>query len=160
MFSIGEMSRRTGVKVPTIRYYEGMGLLAAPERTEGNQRRYGKAELEKLGFIRHARDLGFSIEAIAGLIDLQTHPDRSCQQANQIAHAQLADVRQRITRLRALEAELARIADGCTGTGEAGDCYVLASLADHGACLGDHAHQTPPERPDRSPASSLTNRAI
>lgn len=138
MFSIGEMSRRTGVKVPTIRYYEGMGLLAAPERTEGNQRRYARADLERLGFIRHARDLGFSIEAISALIALQGHPDRSCHQANDIAHAQLADVRQRITRLRALEAELSRIADGCTGEGAAGDCYVLASLADHGACLGEH----------------------
>ncbi len=139
MFSIGEMSRRTGVKVPTIRYYEGMGLLAAPERTEGNQRRYGPPEMEKLGFIRHARDLGFSIEAIAALIELQDHPDRSCQAANGIAAAQLADVRGRIARLRALEAELVRISEGCTAAGAAGDCYVLASLADHGACLGDHA---------------------
>lgn len=138
MFSIGEMSRRTGVKVPTIRYYEGMGLLAAPERTEGNQRRYGKPEMEKLGFIRHARDLGFSIEAIGALIDLQNHPDRSCQEANQMAQAQLADVRDRIARLQALETELTRLADGCTGKGEAGDCYVLASLADHGLCAKDH----------------------
>lgn len=138
MFSIGEMSRRTGVKVPTIRYYEGMGLLAAPERTEGNQRRYGKADMEKLGFIRHARDLGFSIEAIAALIDLQSHPDRSCLEANQMARAQLADVRDRIARLQALEAELTRISDGCTGKGEAADCYVLTSLADHGLCARDH----------------------
>ena len=138
MFSIGEMSRRTGVKVPTIRYYEGMGLLAAPERTEGNQRRYGRADLEKLGFIRHARDLGFSIEAIAALIELQNHPDRSCLEANQMARAQLADVRGRIARLQALEGELTRLSDGCTGKGEAGDCYVLASLADHGLCAKDH----------------------
>lgn len=138
MFSIGEISRRTGVKVPTIRYYEGMGLLAAPERTEGNQRRYGRAEIEKLAFIRHARDLGFSIEAIGALIDLQNHPDRSCQDANQMAQAQLADVRGRIARLQALETELTHITDGCTGTGEAGDCYVLASLADHRLCTDDH----------------------
>ena len=102
MYSIGDLSRRTGVKVPTIRYYEGMGLLAATERTEGNQRRYGRADLEKLGFIRHARDLGFSIEAIAALIELQNHPDRSCLEANQMAHAQLDDVRVRIARIQAL----------------------------------------------------------
>ncbi|AUH62959.1 MerR family transcriptional regulator [Paracoccus zhejiangensis] len=138
MFTIGELSRRTGVKVPTIRYYEETGLMPPAERTEGNQRRYDRAGLEKLGFIRHARDLGFSIEAIAALIELQDHPDRSCQQANQMANAQLTDVRQRIARLRALEAELIRITEGCSGTGEAGDCYVLASLADHGACLADH----------------------
>ena len=64
MFSIGELSRRTGVKVPTIRYYEEMGLIAAAGRTSGNQRRYGRDELEQLGFIRHARDLGLRVERV------------------------------------------------------------------------------------------------
>lgn len=138
MFSIGELSRRTNVKVPTIRYYEETGLLGAPERTEGNQRRYDAAGLERLSFIKHARDLGFSIEAIAGLIELQEHPDRSCQAANDIAVSQLSDVRSKIKRLRALETELVRISKGCDGEGVTGDCYVLASLADHGLCNREH----------------------
>ncbi|WBU55462.1 MerR family transcriptional regulator [Paracoccus sediminicola] len=138
MFSIGEISRRTGIKVPTIRYYEEMGLIAPAGRTEGNQRRYDRDGLERLGFIRHARDLGFSIEAILALMELQDHPDRSCRQANQIASAQLADVRRRIAQLQALETELSRITDGCSGTGEAGDCYVLASLGDHQMCRTEH----------------------
>lgn len=139
MFSIGQLSRRTGVKVPTIRYYEEMGLLSAPERTAGNQRRYDAAGLERLSFIKHARDLGFSIEAISALIELQEHPDWSCQEANEIANAQLADVRARIKRLRALEQELARIAKGCSGDGLSGDCYVLASLSDHALCTHEHS---------------------
>ncbi|MAC79275.1 MAG: MerR family transcriptional regulator [Rhodobacteraceae bacterium] len=138
MFSIGEMSRRTGVKVATIRYYEETGLLAAPARTSGNQRRYGQGELDKLGFIRHARDLGFSLEAIGALIDLQDHPDRSCLEANQIATGQLSEVRARIRRLQALETELARIAEGCDGDGTADCCYVLRSLADHDQCVTEH----------------------
>ncbi|WBU59351.1 MerR family transcriptional regulator [Paracoccus albus] len=138
MYSIGQMSKRTGVKVPTIRYYEEVGLLDASGRTEGNQRRYDKAGLERLGFIKHARELGFSLDAINALIDLQDHPDRSCAEANEIAQAQLVDVRQRIARLRALEAELIRIADGCSGNGVTSDCYVLASLADHQHCCADH----------------------
>ena len=138
MFSIGELSRRTNVKVPTIRYYEESGLLDAPERTEGNQRRYDLAGLERLSFIKHARDLGFSIEAIAALIELQGHPDRSCAEATDIASAQLADVRAKIKRLRALEKELARISKGCDGDGVTEDCYVLASLADHGLCEREH----------------------
>lgn len=138
MFSIGELSRRTRVKVPTIRYYEEMGLLARPERTAGNQRRYDTPALERLSFIRHARDLGFPIEAIASLIELQEHPDRSCRAAGEIASARLADVRARIARLRALEKELARISKGCGGKGASGDCYVLASLADHGLCGREH----------------------
>ena len=138
MFSIGELSKRTKVKVPTIRYYEEMGLLAEAERTSGNQRRYDKAGLERLSFIRHARDLGFSIEAILSLIELQEHPDRSCQAATEIATSQLTDVRAKIKRLRALEKELVRMSKGCEGDGVSEDCYVLASLADHNLCHREH----------------------
>ncbi|MGR3488392.1 MULTISPECIES: MerR family transcriptional regulator [Paracoccaceae] len=139
MLSIGDLSRRTGVKVPTIRYYEQSGLLEATARTDGNQRRYGEAEAEKLGFIRHARDLGFSLDAIRALIELQDHPDRSCAEANALARDQLAEVTERIRRLQALERELQRIAEGCDGDGTAGSCYVLRSLADHGACETEHS---------------------
>ena len=138
MFSIGELSKRTKVKVPTIRYYEEMGLLAEAERTRGNQRRYDKAGLERLSFIRHARDLGFSIEAISSLIELQDHPDRSCDAASQIASSHLADVRDKIKRLKLLEKELSRISSGCDGNGLSGNCYVLASLADHDLCSIEH----------------------
>ena len=138
MFSIGELSKRTKVKIPTIRYYEEMGLLEEAERTSGNQRRYDKAGLERLSFIRHARDLGFSIEAISSLIELQEHPDRSCAAATDIAVSQLADVRAKIKRLRLLEKELTRISKGCDGNGVSEDCYVLAALADHELCSREH----------------------
>lgn len=138
MFSIGQLSKRTGVKAPTIRYYETVGLIAAPERTEGNQRRYGQSELDTLQFIRHARQLGFSIEAISSLVDLQNTPNRSCQQATEIAQTQLAEVRAKIRQLRALEQELGRIVDECAGDGTAADCDTLAALADHGQCDGAH----------------------
>lgn len=138
MLSIGEMSRQTGVKIPTIRYYENIGVLTATARTSGNQRRYDQAQLKKLRFIRHARDLGFSIDAISALIDLQEHPDRSCAEANAIARRQRDEVRARIQSLQALEIELARIVDGCEGAGTSQDCYVLASLSDHQLCSGDH----------------------
>jgi DNA-binding transcriptional MerR regulator len=137
MHSIGDLSRRTGVKVPTIRYYEQMGLLEAPERSEGNQRRFGKPELERLAFIRHARDLGLTIDSIRQLIDLSGHPDRPCGDADRIAKEQLASVRERIASLRKLEAELERIATCCTGE-TVGDCYVIRALSDHALCDGDH----------------------
>lgn len=138
MFSIGQLSRQTGVKVPTIRYYEEAGLMPEPDRTAGNQRRYDAQGLERLSFIRHARDLGFSIEAITSLIDLQSRPDQSCREAGDIAQAQLSQVRAKLRQLQALESELARIADGCSGDGVVGQCAVLAALADHGQCSGDH----------------------
>lgn len=138
MYSIGELSRRTGVKVPTIRYYEEIGLLATAGRSSGNQRRYDKSGLERLGFIRHARALGFGIDEIRCLIDLQQHPDQSCRSAMEIAGAQLAAVRDKISQLKSLEQELSRIADGCEGTGPARQCYVLRSLSDHGLCTRPH----------------------
>ncbi len=138
MFTIGQLSRQTGVKVPTIRYYEETGLLPKPGRTVGNQRRYDGAGLERLSFIRHARDLGFSIDAISGLINLQEHPDRSCGEASAIAHAQLSDVRAKIKKLKALEKELSRIAKGCDGQGVSENCYVLAALSDHALCGDEH----------------------
>jgi len=115
MFSIGELSKRTKVKVPTIR-----------------------SGLERLSFIRHARDLGFSIEAISSLIELQDHPDRSCEAASDIATSQLADVRAKIKRLRTLEKELSRISKGCDGEGVSEGCYILASLANHELCGREH----------------------
>jgi DNA-binding transcriptional MerR regulator len=137
MYSIGELSRRAGVKVPTIRYYEQMGLIAAPDRSEGNQRRYERAELERLTFIRHARDLGFPIEAIRELLALSRHPDEPCARADHIAREQLVEVREKIARLQKLERELDRIVSHC-GNHTVGDCYVIRALSDHGLC--DHEH--------------------
>ena len=103
MLTIGDLSRRTGVKVPTIRYYEQMGLLAAAERSNGNQRRYGKPERERLSFIKHARDLGLTIDSIRELIDLSSHPDQPCAQADRIAAEQLVAGREKIAKLRRLK---------------------------------------------------------
>ncbi|CAH2402971.1 MerR family transcriptional regulator [Mesorhizobium ventifaucium] len=137
MYSIGDLSRRTGVKAPTIRYYEQMGLLEAPQRSEGNQRRFAKAELERLAFIRHARDLGLTINSIRQLIDLSGHADRPCADADRIAKEQLASVRDRIAKLQKLEEELERIATCCTGE-TIGDCYVIRALSNHSLCGHEH----------------------
>lgn len=139
MYSIGQLSHLTKVKVPTIRYYEGIGLMPAPERTRGNQRRYDKAGLQRLSFIRHARELGFSIDAITSLIRLQDQPDHNCRDATDLAVTQLAHIREKIRRLRALERELIRISDGCDGDSMSQNCYVLNALADHDLCSDDHS---------------------
>lgn len=137
MYSIGQLSRRTGVKVPTIRYYEQIGILDEPDRTAGNQRRYAQADLDRLAFVRHARALGLPLDAIRELIALGEHPERSCADADRIANQQLEGVRQRIAQLRRLEAELERIARGCRAD-TVRECYVLQSLADHHLCAGTH----------------------
>jgi DNA-binding transcriptional MerR regulator len=143
MLTIGKLSDNAGVKVPTIRYYEGIGLMPEPERTEGNQRRYGKTHLDRLNFIRHARDLGFSVDAIRDLLSLQATPDAPCRDADRIAAANLADVRAKIARLKKLEAELEHVVSECSG-GRVAECNVLATLADHALCTTDHGHLNNP----------------
>jgi DNA-binding transcriptional MerR regulator len=110
MYSIGELSRRTGVKVPTIRYYESIGLIASCGRSAGNQRRFDRQGIDRLAFIRHARALGFPLDAIRALLDLSDDPETPCAEADRIAAEQLADTRARIARLERLAAELERIA--------------------------------------------------
>ncbi|WP_420406716.1 MerR family transcriptional regulator [Hoeflea sp.] len=136
MFSIGELSRRCGVKIPTIRYYEQMGLITAPERSEGNQRRYSSDGLKRLSFIRHSRELGFSIEDIRGLLELSQHPEQPCRDAHKLAAQRLSDVRARIARLQRLERELKRISD-CDADSIA-HCAVIETLADHSLCETEH----------------------
>jgi DNA-binding transcriptional MerR regulator len=138
MLSIGDLSRRTGVKVPTIRYYEQMGLLEAAERSEGNQRRYERRDLERLAFIRHARDLGLDLPAIRELIALSQHPEEPCADADRIAADHLAAVRTKIGKLKKLEQELERIVSQCDGGHSIDECYVIRSLSDHRLCEGEH----------------------
>jgi len=126
--SIGELSQQTGVKVPTIRYYEQVGLLAAPLRTEGRQRRYGSSDITRLNFIKHSRDLGFDIDDIRELLALCAQPELPCENADKITARHLAAVDQRISQLKALRAELARMLDNCEG-GCVADCRVLESLS-------------------------------
>ncbi len=133
-FSIGELSRRTAVKVPTIRYYEQIGLLPAPPRSEGQQRRYAKAAISRLAFIKHSRELGFEVDAIRTLLSLQDRPDHSCASADAIAKARLAEVESRIASLNALRLELTRMVDECA-CGRVAECRVIETLADR-----SHAH--------------------
>ena len=137
MLSIGHLSRATGVKVPTIRYYEQIGLLPRTERSSGNQRLYDQPAVERLAFVRHARDLGFSLEDIRDLLAMSDDPDRSCAAADQIAGRQLAAVNARLRRLEALRDELERMLAQCS-SGRIADCRVIEVLGNHALCGHDH----------------------
>lgn len=131
--SIGDLARRTGVKVPTIRYYEQIGLLPSPPRTQGGQRRYGEEELKRLRFIRHARELAFDVEDIRQLLALSATPQRSCHEADSIAIRHLGAITERIRQLEALRVELARMVDEC-GHGRICECRIVEVIGDHGQC--------------------------
>ena len=134
--TIGHVARETGCKVQTIRYYEQIALLRPPDRSQGNQRLYTRADVDRLAFIRHARDLGFSIEAIRELLHMADRPDLPCHEADAIAKRHLDDVTARIARMQALKAELERMLAQCAG-GVISNCRVIEVLGDHGKCLAD-----------------------
>lgn len=128
--SIGQAAREAGCKVQTLRYYEDLGLLPKPLRTRGNQRVYGERHLKRLAFIRHARELGFPLEAIRELLSLEERPEQSCADADAIAGAHLAEVERKIKALTALRGELKRMVQSCR-RGRIAECRVIEILADH-----------------------------
>lgn len=136
LMTIGKLSLAAGVKVTTIRYYESIDLMGVPDRSDSGQRLYGLDAVQRLSFIRHARDLGFPMDAVRELIRLQTEPGSDCSAVDALAHKQLADVRKRLGQLSALENELKRMISCCEG-GKIGECRVMASLNDHNACIAE-----------------------
>ncbi|MFC7697386.1 helix-turn-helix domain-containing protein [Bradyrhizobium sp. GCM10028915] len=128
MLSIGALAKEAGVKVPTIRYYEQIGLLEAPPRTEGQQRRYGAETVRRLNFIRHSRELGFEIDDIRELLSLSAQPSGPCEDADKIAARHLDAVDLRIRQLTLLRNELKRMLDECRG-GSVAECRVIDSLS-------------------------------
>jgi DNA-binding transcriptional MerR regulator len=126
-FSIGTLAKATGTKVETIRYYESISLLPKPARTAGNYRSYAAAHLTRLGFIRRARDLGFSLDEVRALLRLSDDRSQSCGQVDTIAKAHLADVERKIADLEALRAELNGLIRQCRH-GTIDGCRILEAL--------------------------------
>ena len=141
--TIGVLSRETGVKVTTIRYYEIIGLMGVPDRTPSGQRVYAASDVERLKFIRHARDLGFPIESIRAFVELQKNSDKTCAEIDKIAQHHLLDVQSRLRQLRSLEMELQRMVSACAG-GKVTSCEILETLGNHEKCLTDHEKSAKP----------------
>lgn len=133
-YSIGEISTLSGVKVPTIRFYEQTGLLEAPPRSSGNRREYGEPALERLRFIRHARELGFDTADIRELLELAGQPNQPCHRADEIAVRHLEQVERRIAQLQALRQELQHMIGQCDHS-RVRQCRIIGILADHEQCL-------------------------
>jgi len=129
VYTIGALSRLTGVNIETIRYYERVGILPAPPRTASGRRVYSATERRVLAFIRRGRELGFPLTEIRALLDLGAPGDASCGEVRDIASAHLDRVRAKIADLVKLEAILADAVALCTGD-TAPVCPVLDVLAD------------------------------
>lgn len=125
---IGDLSRAAGVNIETIRYYERIGVLPKPSREVNGRRTYAEDDARRLGFIRHARDLGFDLTDVRTLLALQEQPEASCEEASRIAQAQLDEVESRIRLLLKLKAELFRMVSEC-GKGIVAECRVIEALS-------------------------------
>jgi MerR family mercuric resistance operon transcriptional regulator len=126
---IGELARRTGCNIETIRYYEKVGVLAAPVRTEGGFRLYSADDVRRLSFIRRARELGFPLEEVRAMLRLSDERAQPCSEVKEIAIGHLADVRSKIADLRAMKAALEILVAKC----EAGlpvACPLLDALSE------------------------------
>ena len=134
MYSIGQMAQAGHCKVQTIRYYEQIKLLDIPKRNSGNQRIYDQTQLNRLKFIRHSRELGFSLEQIREILALSDDPTHSCQQVDQIARNHLQDVESKILRLLGMKKELNRMISQCSGD-QIADCRIIEVLSDHQLCM-------------------------
>jgi DNA-binding transcriptional MerR regulator len=128
-FRIGDLAKRTGVKVVTIRYYEQAGLLPICERTTGNYRVYAQEHLERLNFVRRCRDLGFSLEQIKDMLLLSGAESPMCADVCDVAAGHLKEVESKIADLRRLASELRRLRSSCNGKHSSRECRIIAALA-------------------------------
>ncbi|MBL0726521.1 helix-turn-helix domain-containing protein [Piscinibacter sp. HJYY11] len=129
--SIGVLAQQTGCTVPTIRYYEEIGLLPIGPRTEAGRRFYGQGAVRRLTFIRRCRDFGFSIEQVRELVGLVDAPDRPCAELRDITAKHLQALRAKLSELQALEASMARFVGNCDAACAGGatvDCTILEDL--------------------------------
>lgn len=126
--SIGQLAKSASIQVGTLRYYERIGLLRTVERTSGNYRTYGAADLARLGFIRRARGLGFTLEQVRTLLDLADQREKDCCEVDALARAHLDEVEQKIADLTALGRELRDMIGHCE-TGRIAECRIIEALS-------------------------------
>jgi MerR family transcriptional regulator, mercuric resistance operon regulatory protein len=121
------VAARAGCNIETVRYYEQVGLLPAPPRSEGGHRLYQDDLVRRLLFIRRARGLGFTLDEIRGLLRLVDGGSYTCAQVEDLALAHIGEIRRKIADLQKLEAVLQSMAAQCTG-GEMPDCPIIEAL--------------------------------
>ena len=124
---IGEISRRTGVNIETIRYYERIEVMPKPKRSEGDQRLYNELQLNRLTFIKRSRELGFSLKEVRALLTLIDSGEMTCSEVHALTIEHLREVRGKITDLRKLERALKDLAAQCS-LGNVSDCPIVETL--------------------------------
>lgn len=129
MMNIGQVAKASGVSAKMIRYYESIGLIATADRTEAGYRQYSENDLHTLGFIRRARDLGFSLERIKTLLGLWQDRSRQSAEVKKLAGSYIAELDAQIAKMMLIRQQLAHLAQACHGDTRP-DCPILDQLSD------------------------------
>jgi MerR family mercuric resistance operon transcriptional regulator len=128
VFRIGQLAKKAKVNIQTVRYYERRGLIPEPPRRESGYRQYSQADLDRLQFIRHAKDLGFSLKEISELFALRVDPHTTCLDVKRRTEAKIADVEEKIQALQRIKEALTHLVGLCRGRGPTSECPILEAL--------------------------------
>jgi Hg(II)-responsive transcriptional regulator len=126
--SIGQVARRAGVGVETVRFYERLGLVAEPARRNSGYRQFSEDVVTRLRFIKRAKELGFSLKEIKELLALRVDPSRTCADVKAKAEAKLADIEAKIRSLQRMKKALLKLTRQCNGRGPTSDCPILQAI--------------------------------
>lgn len=134
MLNIGQAAAESGVSAKMIRHYEASGLLPAARRTEAGYRQYDAADVQTLRFIRHSRDLGFSLAEIEHLLNLWRDRQRPSREVKALAQQHLDELERKLQELQAMKATLTHLVHCCQGN-DRPDCPILDTLANDAAAM-------------------------
>lgn len=158
--TIGALSAQTGSNVPTIRYYEQIGLLPKPERAANGHRYYRETDLKRLTVIRRCREFGFPIDQVRALVGLAEDGDQACADVRDMAQGHLDAVRVKLDNLRQLETSLLEFVESCTKActgGATRDCVIIGDLSEPGSNqTGEGQMQGCGSHPGNGPAAKMT----
>ena len=126
--TIGELAREAGIGVETIRFYERKGLIQEPSRRASGYRQFDEAVVDRLRFIRQAKELGFTLGEIKELLSLRLDPTSSCADVKKRADVKIADIEEKIRTLQRMKRALVKLTKACTGQGPSSECPILESL--------------------------------
>jgi MerR family transcriptional regulator, copper efflux regulator len=132
ILTIGQLAKAGGVGVETIRFYEREGLIEEPPRRRSGYRQYPLSAVRRVLFIRRAKELGFTLSEIQGLLSLRVASDRTCAEVRDLTRAKLLDIERRIAELQRMGAALSRVARACRGKGPTSECPLLDALDEGG----------------------------
>ena len=126
--TIGQLAKRSGIGLETVRFYERKGLIEEPPRTLSGYRQYPENVVARIRFIIRAKELGFSLKEISGLLSLRVSPNTTCADVRRQAELKIADVEEKIRSLEGIRIALVKLAASCTGRGPTNECPILEAL--------------------------------